>query len=115
MGREESKVIKDLRGETGGGEGFGASGDVGIRMFLTKYGLEPIKDVPLVQLGGLPEIAAAMSKRTVAAAAFSQPMAYVAQQGGPRILANPAKENIPFLPVGITTRLKLILERPPQA
>ena len=50
----EIKTINDLRGKTVGVTRFGASGDVGIRMFLTKYGLEPIKDVPLVQLGGLP-------------------------------------------------------------
>src|ERR1700741_740546 len=61
----EIKTINDLRGKTVGVTRFGSSGDVGIRMFLTKYGLEPIKDVPLVQFGGLPEIAAAMSKRTV--------------------------------------------------
>ena len=111
----EIKTVADLKGKSVGVTRFGASGDVGIRMFLTKYGLEPIKDVPLVQLGGLPEIAAAMSKRTVVAAAFSQPMAYVAQQGGARILANLAKENIPFLHVGITTTHKFMRERRSQA
>ena len=111
----EIKTINDLRGKSVGVTRFGASGDVGIRMFLTKYGLEPIKDVPLVQLGGLPEIAAAMSKRTISAAAFSQPMAYVAQQGGARVLANLAKENIPFLHVGITTTRKFMRERRAQA
>ncbi len=111
----EIKTIADLKGKTVGVTRFGASGDVGIRMFLTKYGLEPVKDVPLIQLGGLPEIAAAMSKRTVHAAAFSQPMAYVAQQGGARILANLAKENIPFLHVGITTTRKFMRERRSQA
>ena len=111
----EIKTIADLKGKTVGVTRFGSSGDVGIRMFLTKYGLEPVKDVPLIQLGGLPEIAAAMSKRTVHAAAFSQPMAYVAQQGGARILANLAKENIPFLHVGITTTRKFMRERRAQA
>ena len=56
-----------------------------------------------------------MSKRTVFAAAFSQPMAYVAQQGGARMLANLAKENIPFLHVGITTTRKFMRERRSQA
>jgi ABC-type nitrate/sulfonate/bicarbonate transport system substrate-binding protein len=86
-----------------------------MRTFLMKYGLEPVKDVPLVQFGGLPEIATAMSKRVVHAAAFSQPMAYVAQQGGAHMLANLAKENIPFLHVGISTTKKFLRERRGQA
>jgi ABC-type nitrate/sulfonate/bicarbonate transport system substrate-binding protein len=94
---------------------FGASGDVGIRMFLSKYGLEPVRDVPIIQIGGLPEIAAALSKKTVHAAAFSQPVAYLAQQGGAHMLANLSKENIPFLHVGVTTTRKFIRERRPQA
>src|SRR5258705_12761803 len=107
--------MNDLRGKTVGVTRFGASGDAGIRMFLTKYGLEPIKDVPLVQLGGFPEIAAAMSKRNVGAAAFSQTMAYVAQQGGARLLAQPCQENIPFLHVGNTTARKFMPEPPGQS
>ena len=41
--------------------------------------------------------------------------AHVAQQGGARILANLAKENIPFLHVGITTTRKFMRERRSQA
>ena len=115
MATPEIKTIADLKGKTVGVTRFGSSGDVGMRMFLTKYGLEPVKDVPMIQLGGLPEIAAAMGKRTVHAAAFSQPMAYVAQQGGAHLLANLAKENIPFLHVGVTTTRKFMRERRAQA
>ncbi|MBM4298955.1 MAG: ABC transporter substrate-binding protein, partial [Deltaproteobacteria bacterium] len=115
MATPEIKTVNDLKGKTVGVTRFGSSGDVGIRMFLTKYGLEPIKDVPLVQFGGLPEIATAMSKRTVHAAAFSQPMAYHAQQGGAHMIANLSKENIPFLHVGITTTRKFVRERRSQA
>jgi NitT/TauT family transport system substrate-binding protein len=115
MATPEIKTIADLKGKSVGVTRFGASGDVGIRMFLAKYGLEPVRDVPLVQIGGLPEIAAALSKKTIHAAAMSQPMAYLAQQGGARILANLATENIPFLHVGITTTRKFVRERRAQA
>src|SRR5215475_7931286 len=54
MATPDIKTVNDLQGKTVGVTRFGSSGDVGVRMFLTKYGLEPIKDVPLVQLGGLP-------------------------------------------------------------
>jgi len=115
MATPDIKTVGDLRGKTVGVTRFGSSGDVGMRMFLAKYGLEPVKDVPMIQLGGLPEIAAAMGKRTVHASAFSQPMAYVAQQGGAHQLANLSKENIPFLHVGVTTTRKFIRERRAQA
>src|SRR5207342_2598482 len=69
MAAPEIRTIADLKGKTVGVTRFGSSGDVGMRMFLTKYGLEPVKDVPMIQLGGLPEIAAAMGKRTVQASA----------------------------------------------
>lgn len=115
MAAPEIKTIADLKGKRVGVTRFGASGDVALRMFFTKYGLEPVKDIPLIQLGGLPEIATALSKKTIYAAALSQPMVYVAQQGGAHILANLAKENIPFLHVGVTTTRKFVRERRPQA
>src|SRR5262245_30192471 len=65
MAAPEIKTIADLRGKRVGVTRFGASGDVALRMFFVKYGLEPVKDVPLIQLGGLPEIATALSKKTI--------------------------------------------------
>ena len=115
MATPEIKTVADLKGKSVGVTRFGASGDVGIRMFLAKHGLEPVRDVPIIQIGGLPEIAAALAKKTVHAAAFSQPIAYLAQQGGAHLLANLSKENIPFLHVGITSTRKFMKERRAQA
>ena len=96
MATPEIKTIADLRGKSVGVTRFGASGDVGIRMFLIKYGLEPVKDVPLIQLGGLPEIAAALSKKTIYAAALSQPMAYCRAAGRCAYFREPGKGKHPF-------------------
>jgi len=115
MAVPEIRTVADLKGKTIGVTRFGASTDFGIRMFLTKHGLEPIKDVPLVQIGGMPEIAAAISKRTIAAAAMSHPMSYVAEQAGIKVLANMAKEEIPFMHIGLTTTRKFMRERRAQA
>ena len=76
--------------------------------------LEPVKDVPLVQLGGLPEIAAAMSKRTVPPRHFRSRWLTSHNKAGAH-LANLAKENIPFLHVDITTTRKFMRERRSQA
>lgn len=95
--------MKELKGKRVGVTRFGASTDFAIRTLLEKHGLKPISDVPIVQIGGMPEIAAAISNGAIAAAPMSYPMAYVAQQNGAKLLANMAQEGIAFVHVGITT------------
>ena len=63
----------------------------------------------------MPELAAALSKKTVFAAPMSQPMVYLAQQAGMRMIANLAKEEIPFMHIGLTTSKKWVREHRPQA
>jgi ABC-type nitrate/sulfonate/bicarbonate transport system substrate-binding protein len=111
MAPPEIKSVRDLKGKPVGVTRFGASTDFAIRKLLEKYGLQPIRDVPIIQIGGLPEIAAALSKRSIYAAPMSYPMAYVAEQSGVKILANLAKEDIPFMHVGITTSRRFMKER----
>jgi len=111
----EIKTVQDLRGKPVGVTRFGATTDFAIQMFLKKYGLEPVRDVPIIQIGGLPELAAALSKKAIYAAAMSYPMGLVAQQNGMKMLANLAKEEIPFLHQGLTTTGKFLRERREQA
>ena len=115
MAPPEIKSVRDLKGKPVGVTRFGASTDFAIRKLLEKYGLQPIRDVPIIQIGGLPEIAAALSKRSIYAAPMSYPLAYVAEQSGMKILANLAKEDIPFMHVGITTSRRFMKERRAQA
>jgi ABC-type nitrate/sulfonate/bicarbonate transport system substrate-binding protein len=84
MAVPEIKRIEDLKGKPVGVTRFGASTDFGLRMLLSKYGLVAGRDVPVLQIGGMPEIAAALSKRSIYAAPMSYPMAYVAEQAGVR-------------------------------
>ena len=114
MAAPEIKNVMDLRGRAVGVTRFGAATDFGMRIFLNKYGLEANKDVPFVQIGGMPELAAALSKRTLYAAPMSQPMAYVVQQAGLRMIANLAKEEIPFMHLGFLTTKRFVKERRPQ-
>ena len=107
--------VADLKGKRVGVTRFGASTDFAIRTLLEKHGLKPISDVPIVQIGGMPEIAAAVANRAIAAAPMSYPMAYVAQQSGARLLANMAQEGIAFVHVGITTSRAFLKEHRAQA
>ena len=115
MAAPEIQKVTDLKGKVIGVTRFGASTDFGMRMLLAKYGLEAAKDVPFIQIGGMPELAAALSKKTVFAAPMSQPMVYLAQKAGLHMLANLAKEDIPFMHIGLTTSRRWIREYRPAA
>jgi NitT/TauT family transport system substrate-binding protein len=115
MAAPEIKTVMDLKGKVVGVTRFGASTDFGMRMLLSKYGLEAVKDVPFIQIGGMPELTAALSNRTVFAAPMSQPMVYLAQKAGMRMIANLANEDIPFMHIGLTTSKKWIRENRPEA
>jgi NitT/TauT family transport system substrate-binding protein len=115
MASPDIKSVQELKGKAVGVTRFGASTDFSMRMLLRKYGLEPGRDVPIIQIGGMPEIAAALSKKSISAAPMSYPMGYVAQQAGMKMLANLAKEDIPFVHVGITTTRRFMKEHRNQA
>lgn len=111
----EIKSIQDLKGKAVGVTRFGASTDFSMQILLRKYGLEPLRDVPFMQIGGMPELAAALSKRAIFAAPMSYPMGYVAEKAGMKLLANLAKEDVPFVHVGVSTTRKFMRERRAQA
>jgi NitT/TauT family transport system substrate-binding protein len=111
----EINRVSDLKGKTIGVSRFGAATDFGMRMFLAKHGLAAHRDVAFIQIGGMPEIAAALSKKIIAAAPMSYPMVYVAEQGGAKVLANLAKEEIPFVHLTLTTTKRFLKEKRPQA
>jgi ABC-type nitrate/sulfonate/bicarbonate transport system substrate-binding protein len=115
MASPEIKTVADLKGKMVGVTRFGASTDFSMRMLLRKYGLEPVRDVAIVQIGGMPEIAAALSKKAIAAAPMSYPMGYIAQQAGMKLLANLAEEDIPFVHVGIGVTRRFMKEHRAQA
>jgi NitT/TauT family transport system substrate-binding protein len=107
--------VAELKGKRVGVTRFGASTDFAIRTLLEKHGLKPISEVPIVQIGGMPEIAAALSNGAIAAAPMSYPMAYVAQQNGAKLLTNMAQEGIAFVHVGITTSRGFLQQQRAQA
>ena len=114
MAAPDIRSIADLKGKTVGVSRFGAATDFGMRMFLAKYGLTAHRDVAFIQIGGMPEIATALSKKIIAAAPMSYPMVYVAEQGGAKILANLAKDEIPFVHLTLTTTKRFLKDKRPQ-
>ncbi|MBM4263392.1 MAG: ABC transporter substrate-binding protein [Deltaproteobacteria bacterium] len=73
MVHSDLKSPQDLKGKKLGVTRFGALSDFGIRKYLEKVNLQPEKDVAILQLGGLPEILAAMQNGAIHGGALSSP------------------------------------------
>jgi NitT/TauT family transport system substrate-binding protein len=90
------KTQEDLRGKAVGITRYGASTDVSLRDFLKKRGLEPDRDVKVLQMGGQPEILAGMQAGVVQAGVLSSPGDFKAKKAGFVMLVNFAKEGIDY-------------------
>jgi len=96
MASADIKSIEQLRGKTVGVTRFGSSTDFTMRYVLQKHGLQPEKDVTVLQVGGMPELAAALSKGLIAAAPFSSPTNLRAKKAGAHVLIDMAKAGVAF-------------------
>ena len=100
----EIKSIQDLRGKPVGITRFGSSTDFTMRYILKKAGLEPDKDVPILQMGGQPELAAAIEARRIFAAPMTPPALQKTLKAGARIQIPPKTIGLSFPHVGIVVR-----------
>jgi NitT/TauT family transport system substrate-binding protein len=75
---------QDLKGKKLGITRFGSLSDFGVRKFLQTVGLEPVKDVTIVQMGGIPEILGGMQGGAIHGGALSSPALTKAKQLGYR-------------------------------
>ena len=107
----EIKSIQDLRGRPVGITRFGSSTDFTMRYILKKAGLEPDKDVPLLQLGGQPELAAGIETRRIFAAPMTPPALLKTLKAGARIQIPPKTIGLSFPHVGIVVRKQFLAAR----
>lgn len=96
MALPEIKSIEDLRGKAVGVARFGSATDFAVRYALRKHGLEPERDVKLIQTGDVFAGAAAMANRLIVAAPFSSPANLHAQEIGAHVLLNMGKTGVYF-------------------
>jgi len=71
---------QDLKGKSLAVTRFGSLTDLLIRPVLKSWGLEPQKDVTLIQIGRMPDIATAISQRTVDGGVISFPTSVQAEK-----------------------------------
>ncbi len=90
------KTLDDLRGKSVGVTRFGSSTDFTMRYVLRKQGLEPGRDVTLIQTGDLFAAAAMLRTGAIVAAPFSSPANLRAEEAGAKVLMNMGKAGVYF-------------------
>jgi ABC-type nitrate/sulfonate/bicarbonate transport system substrate-binding protein len=71
---------QDLKGKTLAVTRFGSLTDLLVRPALKNWGLEPQKDVKLIQIGRMPDIATAIAQKTVDGGMISFPTSVLAEK-----------------------------------
>ena len=102
------KRPEQLKGKKVGISRLGGASDFSIRYALNHYGLQPDKDVAIIQIGGEPESLLALQNRAVDAAILSEPFATLAGRHGSSLLADLSLLNAPYTMHGIGVRRSYI-------
>ena len=105
--KPEIKRAEDLKGKKIGVTTFGSLTDFLIQYALRKKGLNPNRDVALIQIGGDPERIGALKQGSIDAASLSFPGYSIAMKMGFPMLWDSAKE-IDYPWIEITTRRSII-------
>jgi NitT/TauT family transport system substrate-binding protein len=111
IARPEYKTIRDLKGKTLAVSTYGATSDVAARMMMKHGGIDPEKDLKIVQLGGERGRYAALKEGIVDVAVLSPPTDTDAQRNGFRVLSRFYELfKLPF--TGIGTNLNKLKGKP---
>jgi ABC-type nitrate/sulfonate/bicarbonate transport system substrate-binding protein len=106
--RPEITRIADLKGKLFGATRFGTLSDFASRFALEKSGLNPDRDIAMVQTGGQPETLAALLTARVQAAALSVPAILRAKKANMRELLDMAKLEATIHQNGVVTTRKYL-------
>jgi len=102
------KSPEDLRGKRLGVSRFGALSDLVIRHYLRKFGLDPVKDVTIIQVGGIPELLAAMKAGAISGGSLSPPVLSAAKKAGFKELGDFESLDYKYPAVAIATTRSFI-------
>jgi ABC-type nitrate/sulfonate/bicarbonate transport system substrate-binding protein len=106
------KRPEDLKGKTVGITTFGSSTDFSIRYLIKKLGMEPDKDVRILQMGGQPQIVAAMVAGAVQAGVLSSPANYNAMKAGFQMLVDFKSVGLDYPTVSLVSTRSYIKKDP---
>ncbi len=104
----EIKKVDQLVGGKVAISRFGSATDMSVRMSLAKVGLNPDKDVTILQIGTQTQRFAALQSKNVQATIITPPFTLTARKAGYNTLIDMAQLNIPFVLTALLTRKSFI-------
>ena len=109
MTRPDIRTAEQLKGRSIAIDRFGGLPDFMTRIALKRLGLSPVKEVAILQIGGLPERLSALETGKVQASMFPTPDNFVAQKRG---FNNLVSVRLPIQSTGVATTRTFIRENP---
>jgi len=106
------KKPEDLKGKSIGITRYGSSTDFSIRYLIKKWGMEPDRDIKILQMGGQPEIVAGMQAGAVQAGVLSSPSDYKARKAGFHLLIDFKKVGLDYPTVSLDSTRSFIKKDP---
>jgi NitT/TauT family transport system substrate-binding protein len=91
---------------------FGSNTDVAMRYLISKAGMDPQKDVTLVQVGGQSSRFAALTNGSVDATVIGPPSTLIARKLNLNLLVNLASTDLEFQYAGLATSKAYLRNRP---
>jgi NitT/TauT family transport system substrate-binding protein len=110
--RPEIEKAEQLRGKSIGISRYGTSLHTGARLAAKHFGLEPGKDVHIVEIGAGDWIVGALQGNRVQGGVFGYPATRRAVKFGNRVLLHMPTLNIPYASTGASTRGEIIRDDP---
>ncbi len=94
--------MQDLKGKTVGVTQYGSQGDTFLRDALRKIGLKPDSDVSILQMGGTPQVAAALVAGKVDAAVSGESSLLLVHQGRAKMMPGGNAKELKLPGIGAT-------------
>ena len=108
--RPEIKSAAELKGKKLGISRFGSAADFGLRVMLRRLGIDPAKDVTILQIGEEPARSAAVQAGNIDGTVMNAPFGAQAEKLRLNIVADSIKMGIPFFGTGLLGSRR-VLER----
>ena len=112
MVKPEIKRREDLKGKKIGITRFGTSDDFLLRYVLGQWGLQPDRDVALVQMGGTQETVAGLASKAIDGGMLSSPLHLQAAKLGFSLLADLSTIGVDYQGAGVVTTRLYMREAP---
>ena len=110
--RPDIKTVEGLKGKKIGISRFGSSTDISARYALRKHGLDPAKDVTIVQMGAMSSIMGGLQGGAIEAGLVSPPTLFAVEKMGFKELVSITDMDLPFPNPSLVVQGGIIRNRP---